>query len=368
MRASSSRLTLLIVCSVGFSRVGAACGSTDRPAQSSDAAAADSAVPSREGSRAGQTDAATASLGADAGLAPRADAGPQPDASVGGSVADAGTSDKLVPAEGALLGHFYGNGTVAATDAKIGRKPSVHLTYFGWTDDWTKNEAPAQDLAEGRIPLVNWEPEGVKFTDIIDGKEDAVIQARAVGAKALGAPFFLDFAAEMNGDEGTAWTGNDAAVYIAAYRHIHDLFQAKGATNAVWVWAPNVTDVDGGNAHTLDYYPGDAYVDWTGVDGYNWGTSDKDFTWLSFHDVFKDIYPLLAAKGKPILIGEMASDEVGGDKAKWIDDIVPTLQSDFPSIRAFVWFDIKKERAWQIDSSAGSLAAYKRLALDPYMK
>jgi hypothetical protein len=71
----------------------------------------------------------------------------------------------------------------------------------------------------------------------------------------------------MNGDE--AWSGNDAPLYVSAYRHIHDLFVAAGATNVVWAWCPNVTAVHGGNRNTLDYYPGDSYVDWTGVDGYN---------------------------------------------------------------------------------------------------
>jgi beta-mannanase len=142
---------------------------------------------------------------------------------------------------------------------------------------------------------------------------------------------------------------------------------AAGATNVVWVWAPNVTDVDGTNHTTMAYYPGDAYVDWTGVDGYNWGSSDPDFEWQSFHEVFADIYPLLAAKGKPILIGEMASDEVGGSKAAWIGGIVGTLENDFPLVKGFVWFDIEKERKWQIDSSPAALAAYQQLASDPYM-
>src|SRR5262249_29315432 len=147
------------------------------------------------------------------------------------------------------------------------------------------------------------------------------IHARAKGAKAIAKKFFLDFAAESNGEE--AWSKNDPKLYVSAYRHIHDIFVAEGATNVVWAWCPNVTDTDGTNKTTMDYYPGDAYVDWTGVDGYNWGTIYGD-PWQSFQEVFAKIYPLLAAKGKPILIGEMASTEMGGDKAKWIDAIVPT--------------------------------------------
>jgi beta-mannanase len=50
------------------------------------------------------------------------------------------------------------------------------------------------------------------------------------------------------------------AKYIAAWRHFHDIFVARGATNAVWAWCPNNTD-DGGSGPAMDYYPGDEYVD-----------------------------------------------------------------------------------------------------------
>jgi len=264
-----------------------------------------------------------------------------------------------MPAQGALLGQYYGDGSIAATTTKLGRTLKVHLTYWAWDDDWTQ-DATRDDLDAGRIPLVNWEPDGIDFHDIVSGSLDATIKARAAGAKQLAQPFFLDFAAEMNGDE--AWSGNDAGLYVDAYRHIHDLFDAAGATNVVWAWCPNVTDVDNGNAHTLDYYPGDDYVDWTGVDGYNWGGAD----WQSFHDVFKDIYPILAGKQKPIIIGEMSSSETGGDKAAWIDAMIPALQQDFPLIRAVIWFDVNKERDWRISSSSATEAAFKRMAADPY--
>ena len=241
------------------------------------------------------------------------------------------------------------------------RTPPVHLTYYAWTDDWTGTVTKA-DLAAGRIPLVNWEPHKIDFTKIVDGSLDATIVARANGSKALGKKFFLDFAAEMNGDE--AWGGNNAPLYVAAYRHIHDIFVAAGATNVIWAWCPNVTDINGGNKNTMDYYPGDAYVDWTGVDGYNWGTNNGG--WQTFHQVFQDIYPLLAARKKPIMIGEMSSAQVGGNKGKWIDEIIPTLRASFPLIKCVVWFDINKEADWRISSSPESEAAFIRMARDPY--
>jgi hypothetical protein len=289
-------------------------------------------------------------------LAGPANAGPQ---ASGKQVSN--LSSILEPRSGALLGLYYGVGSVAQTGAKLGRIPPVHLTYYAWDADWNGSVTKA-DLAAGRIPLVNWEPHKIDFAKIIDGSLDATIVARAKGAKALGQKFFLDFAAEMNGDE--AWGGNNPKLYVAAYRHIHDFFVAAGATNVIWAWCPNVTDTPGGNRTTMDYYPGDSYVDWTGVDGYNWGT--KNGGWQTFQQVFKDIYHLLAAKKKPIIIGEMSSAEEGGDKGKWIDEIIPALRTSFPLIKCAIWFDINKECDWRISSSAAAEASFIRTAKDPY--
>ena len=345
-------------------------GTDSTSSSSSGGISGSSTSPSGSGSSSGGTGSSSGSSGSSGGAT--RDAGGQPPE--GGTGVDAaspsgGMNDILVPSQGALLGHYYGNGTLAQTDMIIGRKPALHLAYFNWAgDDWAT--AAAADFADGRIPLVNWEPyDGtgamVSFDDIINGKYDSYIQGYATKAKAFGKKFFLDLAAEMNSDE--AWTNHDAAKYIAGWQHVHDIFTAAGATNVVWAWCPNVTDSDGSNSSTMSYYPGDSYVDWTGVDGYNWGTSQPGFGWQSFQEVFANIYPLLAAKGKPILIGEMASDEVGGNKAQWIGDIVPTLKTSFPMIRAFAWFDVQKERNWQINSSPSAATAYAQMAKDPYM-
>jgi len=274
---------------------------------------------------------------------------------------NASGSSILEPATGALLGMFYGAGTIEQTTAKLGRTLPVHLMYYNWTGDWTGAVTKA-DMDAGRIPLISWEPHNIDFNKIVDGSLDATIKARAKGSKALGKKLFLDFAAEMNGDD--AWDGNNAPLYVAAYRHIHDIFVAEGATNVVWAWCPNVVDIHGGNKNTMDYYPGDAYVDWTGVDGYNWGT--KNGGWQSFEQVFANIYPLLAAKKKPIIIGEMASAQMGGDKAKWIDAIIPTLRTKYPLIKCLIWFNVNKEEDWRFDSSPASEAAFIRMVKNPY--
>ena len=82
-------------------------------------------------------------------------------------------------------------------------------------------------------------------------------------------------------------------------------------------------------------------------------------------NVFAGMYDALHALGKPIMIGETASDEAGGSKADWIRSIAPTLSDRFPDIKALIWFDVQKERDWRIRSSGASLAAFRDLVADP---
>ncbi|MCS5716280.1 glycosyl hydrolase [Herbiconiux sp. CPCC 205716] len=268
----------------------------------------------------------------------------------------------LVPDEGVLLGMYYGDGSPDGTDDAIGLTPSIHLTYVGWQDGWATDPVLARDTARGQVSLVNWEPFDVEFADIVAGRYDALLTQRGREAAALDAPVFVDFAAEMNEEEG--WGGHDPALYVAAYRHVHDLVSAEAGDRVVWVWAPNNVDSAGAPA-ALEYYPGDDYVDWTGIDGYNWGTSDPDFEWQSFESVVDSVYDDLHTIGKPVIIGETASAETGGSKAGWIRDIVPTLTTRFPDIRALVWFDVDKERDWRIRSSPAALQGFRALASDP---
>ena len=76
------------------------------------------------------------------------------------------------------------------------------------------------------------------------------------------------------------------------------------------------------------------------------------------------IYAELAAKNKPILLGETSTHDV--EKASWIDAILPAMKTQFPMLRALVWFHVNKEEDWRYDSSSGSLAAFIAMANDPY--
>ncbi|MEO7117617.1 MAG: glycosyl hydrolase, partial [Candidatus Limnocylindrales bacterium] len=156
--------------------------------------------------------------------------------------------------------------------------------------------------------------------------------------------------------------GNTAADFVPAWRHMVDVARAEGATNVRWVWCPNVAASSRFTPFS-QVYPGDGYVDWVCLDGYNWGTSGNNSAWRSFATTFGDsINALSSLTDKPMMIGETGSSELGGDKATWIATAYARLLSDFGQVRAVTWFDANKETDWRVDSSSSSLAAYRSVA------
>jgi len=329
------------------------------------------------GGRGGSGVAGTSGVAGQTGAGGRAGSGGTI-AGAGGAAGGAGTSGAsplLVPAQGALLGAFVGTGTLAAFEAELGRQVAINHTFVGWAQDWTTMLTGLG--AGGRIPLVTWEAwdnaVGAPLSNIIGGTYDSMITARAQSARAFGRKFFLRWGHEMNGNwypwDGANNGANLAATttFISAYRHIHDLFVAAGATNVLWVFCPNVASVPGDSWNQWqNYYPGDAYVDWMGFDGYNWGTVQTTSTWQTFPAITGSIYASLAAKGKPIMIPETASAEQGGDKTAWITGVLPVMKTMFPAVKALVWFQMNKETDWRVDSSPSAATAFISLARDPY--
>jgi hypothetical protein len=110
-------------------------------------------------------------------------------------------------------------------------------------------------------------------------------------------------------------------------------------------------------------YPGDAYVDWAGLDGYNWGTNPaKPSSWKSFDQIYRSSYDRIVesvAPSKPLMIGEVASTEYGGSKASWIKNMLGELPTAYPKIRALLWFDkYDSGMDWPIETSSGATAAF----------
>ena len=105
------------------------------------------------------------------------------------------------------------------------------------------------------------------------------------------------------------------------------------------------------------------------LDGYNFGTRQPWSAWRSFADTFLASYDALRElTAKPMMIAEVASAEVGGDKSAWINAAFRQLPTAFPAVRAVIWFNQCKEADWPIDSSPAALAAFVAAAHAPHLQ
>ncbi len=258
----------------------------------------------------------------------------------------------------------YNISLLQSLESQLGVKFKAAKWYLDWSTNFTPEVANAFHN-HGAIPELTWEPSvggtGFPYTDVTAGNYDTYINSFATSVRDLGYPIRIVLAPEMNTD-WTPWGiglhGNTDETHKAFWRYVVDKFRATGATNAQWVWSPNIHPY--GEVYTYaQMYPGDAYVDFVGLEGYNWGTSQSWSVWQSFRQVFESSYnSLVALTNKKILLTEIASTESGGDKAAWIEQMGNDLRTGFPRIQGFTWFNINKETDWRITSSEAARAAF----------
>jgi mannan endo-1,4-beta-mannosidase len=272
---------------------------------------------------------------------------------------------------------------VSSFEQKTGKKLSIvnfSSPFANCASTCSFYKFPASEFnnirSHGAIPFFSWGSQSIplpsnlsepnfQLSDVIEGRYDSYIREWATAAKAWGHPFFLRFNWEMNGN-WFAWmegvNGNQTGEAVTAWRHVHDIFTSVGATNVSWVWCPNV-DPENHLKSLASLYPGDAYVDWTGLDGYNWGTNpNRPDRWRTFDQLYKSTYKTITetiAPSKPMIIGEVGSSEYGGSKATWIREMLSELPTQYPKIRGVLWFDkYDSGMDWPIETSSSATAAF----------
>jgi beta-mannanase len=274
----------------------------------------------------------------------------------------------------------------AESAQNVGRKFAIDHRYYPWAtampdayDKWT--------AAHGHIPMISvcscyWDQANtpVMWADIAHGRYDLYLISIADGFKALKVPTFFGFDAEPETNV-VGYSQNPhgtAADYVAAFRHVVDVFRARGATNVAFVWSvtgyafQSASKESGVAAST---YPGDAYVDWLGVDPYNF---DHGGAWHSLAYEMGPWYEWARAThpGKPLMLSEWGSVEDPNQpsrKAQWFEQASGDLQSQFSAVRAVVYFDEQKfEQAtvhdWRIDTSTVALHAFRTMAHEKWFQ
>ena len=316
------------------------------------------------------------------------------------------SNPNLPPYDGAMIAMFSHAGLensqhlveqeILDFESLIGRKAASVLWYNSWDDPF-----PASDCELARrsqvIPHLTWElywpsrnlsntrqcrSNETGLEQVLAGQYDAYIDQFARDAKAWGGEILLRFLHEFNGDWYT-WGGakngggNSGPQKVRrVWRYVVDRFRRIGATNVKWMWCPHGVAIDRSEEDWNElgnYWPGAEYVDWFGMDGYNWYPQDPwghSRPYQSFDDCFSDVYArLLRLALKPVIIAEFASGEFSRgemNKAAWITETFARMKADYAWVKMFTWFNIRKELDWRVDSSPAALQAFRTAMADPY--
>jgi mannan endo-1,4-beta-mannosidase len=244
---------------------------------------------------------------------------------------------------------------VTAFGNAVGRQPDIVLDYAGWNETFSIRFAQTL-LEHGAEPLIQLEPTGASMSAIAAGDYDGYLRSYARQVRAFGHRVILSFAPEANGSWYTwGWTHTSPATWIAAWRHVVTVMRQQGATNITWLWTLNISFP--GSAPVRDYWPGAAYVNWVGIDGY----------FIRPHATFGSVFErTLRAVRKftrlPVLLSETGAGQVAGQAS-----VIPGLFAAVKShdLLGLVWFDKAQNRGlyhqdWRLEGHPAAVAAFRR--------
>jgi hypothetical protein len=268
---------------------------------------------------------------------------------------------------------------------------------------------PDGDPAVAAVPIISWDLASTSLRAIAAGNFDAstlipAAQAcKAWGASSTGNPAYgsqpggqviIRLCHELNGTwsgycpgSSTQPSGTTCADFVNAWRHIVTVFAEQGATNARWHWCPNVAgsgpatpNKSGFNrtsGTTALLYPGDDYVDYIGLDGYN----DDHSSWQTFQGLFQpsydwmyngDAYTNGPISSKPMILGEIGCLETneegnvpaGQTKEQWLLDMLTVIPDSMPNVVGVCfWHETDGTTLeYYVTSSPGSTSAWNSIA------
>ena len=258
-------------------------------------------------------------------------------------------------------------GDLSSYESIVGK--TAAWTYF--SDNWYRSRAFPRATATwiraaGSVPFIRLmlldsarrKPNKLfTLAHVVRGDFDTDLRAWGDAARDFGSPLIVEFGTEVNGSWfpwNGKWNGGakkGPTLFVAAYRHIHDVIAGEGATDLTWVFHVNGDDEPGAKWNRFEnYYPGDAYVDWVAVSAY--GAQEPTERWCgSFRDSMDAAYPRLRAMAptKPVIVAELGvtSRNPLCNQADWAQAALADLTSfRWPTVIGFSWWN----EQWQNDN------------------
>ena len=229
-----------------------------------------------------------------------------------------------------------------------GRQPMVYMWYIGLaglSSNWS-DQLKAQLLLYPNsfiIPQVGLNmTNGVTAAGVSESYEaqvaagayDQQIANLVTGLQRLATPVYLRIGYEFN---GTGWNGYNPSTYQQAYIRITNAIRAANLEVAT-VWDASGDAADLGVTDYMDYYPGDQYVDWFGMNMYGTSMFNQDPAITPF-------FALAIAHQKPVMLAEQSPRYVGAQNGTtswngWFEQFFNFMQTT-PVVKQFDYIDWK---------------------------
>jgi hypothetical protein len=208
-------------------------------------------------------------------------------------------------------------------------------------------------LETGAIPMLELEPFGISLAKISSGGEDAWLTKYAHAVSNLHSPVVMSFAPEANGNwYSWGYPHVSPGAVISAWRHVVTLFHKAGADDVRWAWIMNVQFQGSENIARL--WPGQAYVNILGVDGYL-------IVPATFQGFFgPTIVAMRALSNDPLLVTETAASPSVG-KVDALSEIGAGVAQY--GLAGFIWFDIRQHgnasrQDWSLEDDPAALSLF----------
>ena len=164
---------------------------------------------------------------------------------------------------------------------------------------------------------------------------------------------------------GARVNGNSPSEYVDAWRHVVTLFRQAGATNVLWLWAPNI--LRGASVQGIaQFWPGDSWVDLVGFTGYGVGSSvygSESSPGQTFDATLK---VLASYSKKPVILAE--TGVAGVHKTQWITSLGAWLRAH-SNVIGLIWTDEMPPHSsadWRFNDTTRNLIAFKKSVV-PYL-
>jgi mannan endo-1,4-beta-mannosidase len=237
--------------------------------------------------------------------------------------------------------------------------PRIVMYFSAWHEKFRSDFAYTAWRHDAYI-FIKMQPNNVTLESIAAGVSDRYLSSYARAVRAFGHPVIISFAHEMNGHWYPWGAGHQpASAYIYAWRHVVRIFRDEHATNVIWVWTVNSIDQEKAQGFLRRWWPGAAWVNWVGVDGYYYRTSD------SFESVFgRTIAQIRSFSSAPVMIAETAVGTTS-DRQTQIAQLFASARDS--GVVGVVWFDVKQNKGiyhqdWRLEDDPPASTAFRSAA------